>query len=117
MREVREEMIKKYCNYVDNNKKQIIDDFCKKIKKQEVGDLNLEDYTHYRFWVNESTGSLKNFYNSFLKDTDQKPKDVNFDEFCEQTWHIFDGLNLEGVPEEDVAETMLKFFSGQHAEA
>ena len=86
-----------YERYVDKNEEKIVNDFCRKIKEERIGDLTLQHYSKFCFCKSESDDSLKDFYKTFINDT--KDSDISFDEFCEYTW-----LQMESFEDEMPSE-------------
>lgn len=86
----RDKLQKGFNEFVDKNEDEIIKEFCNKIMTERIGDLNLNEYSHFKFWKNQVLDFLKDFYKEFLKDTNQEEKDLNFDMFCEATWLTLD---------------------------
>ena len=87
-----------YSNYVDGHKTEIIDDFCKLIKEEEIGDLTLSEFSKYKFWKYDQEDTLKKFYIKFRRET---KSDLDYDTFCGWTWQHLDSMfDDEDVPKE-----------------
>ena len=56
-----------YSEFVGKNEKQIIDDFCDKVKNELLGNLTLDEYSRFRFWKHQVSKSLNTFYSQFKK--------------------------------------------------
>ena len=80
----KENMAKKYEQYIDKNRKEIINDFCSLIKETEEGDITLEEYGRFRFWQKDQTKNLKEFYIKFKEDI--KDSSLEYLEFCRLLW-------------------------------
>tara|TARA_Y100000310_G_C20418067_1_gene685312 strand:- start:195 stop:536 length:342 start_codon:yes stop_codon:yes gene_type:complete len=96
--QIRKNIRKRYDKYVDRNREKIINDFCEEIKKEEVGDLTLDEYSKFRFWKYDQEGTLKTFYKDFKNKT--KDDELDFYEFCSFIWAYMDGIDDGGLPDE-----------------
>ena len=99
---------KGYSRYIGENQDEIIDDFCKKIKEQKIGNLDLDTYSLFRFWKRETLDNLKSFYEDFKEDT--KDKTIPFDDFCEFVW-----LQMENFMDE-LPDDVSKLFTELNSE-
>ena len=106
-------LIDKYISFVDKNETKIVNDFCKKIKESRVGDLTLDEYSRFRFWMVESKPHLKTFFKVFKKDT--RDAELDFEKFCEFTWMTMDEY-IDEVPKE-IKDVMEGLKNGTGAEA
>ena len=79
-----------YSEYIDENEAEIVNDFCAKIKKDKIGDLDLNEYSRFRFWKHHCASTLEYFYKKFLKDT--KAPELGFDVFCELSWQTMGSM-------------------------
>ena len=79
-----DKLFNKYSKYIDANKDEIVDDFCDKIKKEELGDLTLDEYSRFRFWKWFSSDRIEEFYLDYKKTVGEDY--VEYDEFCELLW-------------------------------
>ena len=77
-------LTKGYSKFIYKNEDKLINDFCEKIKEQKIGNLDLDTYSLFRFWKNETSDRLKSFYKEFKKET--KDGEIPFDDFCEFVW-------------------------------
>ena len=84
-----------YAEFINKNEKKIIDDFCKKIKKELVGNLTLDEYSRFRFWKKQTTKELSFFHKQFLNDM---KNNMSFDIFCELMWKTLE--SGDHLPEE-----------------
>ena len=89
-------MFELYSEFVGKNEKEIIDDFCSKIKKEMIGDLTLDEYSRFRFWKNHSGDHLKGFYETFKVET---KSDMPYNIFCELMWNTLDDALPEDLQE------------------
>lgn len=77
-------LAKGYSRYIDKNQDEIVKDFCKKIKQQKIGNLDLNTYSQFRYWKSEASDRLKSFHEEFKQET--KDDKIHFDDFCEFVW-------------------------------
>ena len=77
-------LTKGYSKFIYKNEDKLINDFCNKIREQKIGNLDLDTYSLFRFWKNETSDRLKSFYKEFKKET--KDGEIPFDDFCEFVW-------------------------------
>ena len=99
--QLRKKINKRYDKYVDKNRGRLINDFCREIKKEEIGNLTLDEYSKFRFWKHDQEDTLKGFYGNFKEDT--KDSEIDFDEFCKFTWTYMDevdGMYGSDLPDE-----------------
>ena len=95
-----DKMFELYSEYVGENVNKIVDDFCKKIKKEQIGNLTLDEYSRFRFWKEHLRDELKGFYERYKDDT--KDEKMSFSLFCEFLWHTLDSAddlpdNIKGL--------------------
>ena len=91
-----DKMFELYAKFIGKNEKKIIDDFCKKIKRELIGDLTLDEYSRFRFWKNHSNKYLRTFYKVFKEDT---KGEMPYDIFCELMWNTLDDALPEDLQE------------------
>ena len=97
-----------YSKYIDKNQDEIIKDFCRKIKRQKIGDLDLDTYSQFRFWKSETSSNLKDFYKDFKEET--KDGKISFDDFCEFVWLQMESF-MDEMPD-DVSKLFKELHSG-----
>ena len=97
-----------YYKYIDKNQDEIIKDFCRKIKRQKIGDLDLDTYSQFRFWKSETADHLKDFYKDFKEET--KDDKIPFDDFCEFVWIQMESFMHE-MPD-DISRLFKEIHSG-----
>ena len=103
-----DKMFEAYAKYVGDNEKEIVDDFCSKIKKDLVGDLTLDEYSRFRFWTNHTEDELRHFHRRFKDETkDNMPYNI----FCELMWHSLDDIAPDGL--KDVIDSIKGMQIGQ----
>lgn len=79
-----DKLFNKYSEYIDANKDEIVDDFCDKIKKEELGDLTLDEYSRFRFWKWFSEDKIRSFYLDYKQSVGEDH--FEYDKFCEMLW-------------------------------
>ena len=89
-------MFELYSEFVGKNEKEIIDDFCSKVKRETIGDLTLDEYSRFRFWEDHLSDELKSFYKVFK---DETKSDVSYNTFCELMWNTLDSSLPENLQE------------------
>ena len=88
-----DKMFNDFIRFIDGDKDEIIKDFCDKIVKEEIGDLSLNEYVRFRFWKHSMNNELRNFYKSYILETN----DIgSFDVFCEMSWLCLDQIVNDG---------------------
>ena len=89
-------MFELYSEFVGKNEKNILDDFCKKVKRELIGDLTLDEYSRFRFWEDHTSKNLKAFYKIFKEET---KGDMPYKIFCELMWNTLDDMLPENLQE------------------
>ena len=105
-----DEMFELYAEFIGANEKEIIDDFCSKVKRETIGDLTLDEYSRFAFWKEHVGSELNHFYSKFKEDTKTT---IPYNLFCELMWNTLDGKD---IPEE-LQEIMSSIKSLQVGEA